>query len=109
MYQIWDHRSQVAQYRKFKSPFFGGPSYIAGPASCQSPFCLMKILVLLSLAWAASWSLEHKVFQIAPHAQTQSERRRRLALASGFRLSDCLEYIDSPRGRARRGAGGEPA
>jgi hypothetical protein len=32
-----------------------------------------------------------EVFQIAPHARTQSERRRRLALASGFRLSDCLE------------------
>jgi translation initiation factor 2 gamma subunit (eIF-2gamma) len=32
-----------------------------------------------------------EVFQIAPLARTQSERRRRLALASGFRLSDCLE------------------
>ena len=31
---------------------FSGPSHIAGPASCQSLFCLMKIPMLLRLAWA---------------------------------------------------------
>jgi hypothetical protein len=31
-----------------------------------------------------------KRFLVALLARTQSERRRRLALASGFRLSDCL-------------------
>src|SRR5215470_12784076 len=30
---------------------FSGPSNSAGPGSCQFPFCLMKIAVLLRLAW----------------------------------------------------------
>jgi Concanavalin A-like lectin/glucanases superfamily len=34
-----------------------------------------------------------EVFQSAPHARTQSERRRRLALAGGFGSSDRLEQI----------------
>jgi hypothetical protein len=52
---------------------------------------LVKIPVLLLLAWTAQQSEAREVFQIAPLARTQSERRRRLALASGFRLSYCLE------------------
>ncbi|PYJ67020.1 MAG: hypothetical protein DME76_15970, partial [Verrucomicrobia bacterium] len=60
------------------------PSYIAGPASCQSLFCLMKIAVLLRSARAAQRSEGREVFKIAPLARTQSERVRRLALATGF-------------------------
>jgi len=41
---------------------------------------------LLRLAWAAQRSEGREVFQIAPRARTQSERRRRLPLATGFRL-----------------------
>ena len=37
--------------------------------------------------------------------RTQSEGRRRLALAGGFGSSDRLESIDSTRGGTRRGAG----
>jgi hypothetical protein len=40
--------------------------------------------VLLRLAWVAQPSVVRKVFQIAPLAQTQTERLRRLALATGF-------------------------
>ena len=42
--------------------------------------------MLLRLAWAAQRSEGREVFQIARRARTQSERRRRLPLATGFRL-----------------------
>jgi hypothetical protein len=54
--------------------------------SCQFHFCLMKTPVLLRSARAAQRSVGRKVFQFAPLARNQSERLRRLALASGFRL-----------------------
>jgi hypothetical protein len=66
---------------------FSERSYIASPANCQSHFCLMKTPVLLRMARAMQRSEAREVFQIAPHARTQSERRRRLALASGFRAA----------------------
>src|SRR5262245_36523540 len=65
---------------------FSGPSNIAGPVGCQSSFCLMKIPMLLRLARAAQRSEAREVCRITPLARTQSERRRRLALATGFRL-----------------------
>jgi len=40
----------------------------------------MKIPVLLRLTWVAQRSVARKAFQIAPLAQTQAERLRRLAL-----------------------------
>jgi hypothetical protein len=46
----------------------------------------VKIAVLLRLARAAQQSEAREVLRIAPLARTQSERRRRLALATGFRL-----------------------
>ena len=70
---------------------FSGLSNIAGPVGCQSSFCLMKIPMLLRPARAAQRSEAREVCRITPLARTQSERRRRLALATGFRLSDCLE------------------
>ena len=47
----------------------------------------MKIAVLLRPARAAQRSEAREVFRIAPLARTQSERRRRLALATGFRAA----------------------
>jgi len=41
-------------------------SNIVGSRSYQSPFCLMKIPVLLRLAWVAQRSVARKVCQIAP-------------------------------------------
>jgi hypothetical protein len=43
----------------------------------------MKIPVLLLLAWTAQQSEAREVFQIAPLARTQTERRRWLALVTG--------------------------
>ncbi len=78
-------------YRKFKSPFFSARSYIAEPASRQAHVRLVKPPVLLRLTWAAQRSERRDLFFIAPLARTQSERLRRLALATGFGSSDCLE------------------
>jgi hypothetical protein len=58
--------------------------------------------MLLLLAWTAQQSEAREVFQIAPLARTQSERRRRLALASGFRalrLSGINRLAAPGRGR----------
>jgi hypothetical protein len=44
----------------------------------------MKIPVLLLLAWTAPQSEAREVFQIASLARTQTERRRWLALVTGF-------------------------
>ena len=45
---------------------------------------------------------------MAPLARTQSERRRRLALASGFRLlrSSGIDRLDAPAHAAGRGSAG---
>ena len=51
----------------------------------------MKIAVLLQLARAAQRSDGLDGLTVAALARTQTERHRRLALAGGFRLSDCLE------------------
>jgi hypothetical protein len=75
----------------FKPPFFSGLSHIAGPVRCQSFLCLRKIPLLLRSAWAAQRSEAREVFQIAPLTRIQSERVRRLALASGFRLVRSFE------------------
>src|SRR5262249_18932243 len=67
----------------------------------------MKIPMLLRLVWAARRSEGREVCQIAPHARTQSEWRRRLALATGFRLLR-LSGINRIAARgAWRGAGGQ--
>src|SRR5262245_41364657 len=98
-------------YRNFKRTFFSGLSNIAGRVGCQSSFCLMKTLVLLRPARAAQRSEAREVCRITPLARTQRERRRRLALATGFRLlrSSGLDRIaaqGSVAGRGWAGPGG---
>jgi len=51
----------------------------------------MKIPMLLRPAWAAQQSEAREVCRITPLARTQSEQRRRLALAGGFGSSDRLK------------------
>ena len=41
-------------YRKVKPPFFLARAISPRPADCQSLFCLMKIPMLLRLAWATA-------------------------------------------------------
>jgi hypothetical protein len=53
---------------------------------CQLLFRLMKNAMLYRAARAESGREGRERFLIAPFGRTQSEWRRRLALASGFRL-----------------------
>jgi hypothetical protein len=66
----------------------------AGPGS-QSLFCLMKIPVLLLLAWTAQQSEAREVFQIAPLARTQTERRRWRIFDSGVATVDRMIAIQT--------------
>jgi len=83
--------------------------------SCQFHFCLMKTPVLLRSARAAQRSVGRKVFQFAPLARNQSERLRRLALATGLGggfWGRCFltgqtsgQIFETPSGEPRRGLG----
>ena len=73
--------------------------------SCQFLFCLMKNPLLYRSAWPESSREASERFLMETLGGTQSERRRRLALAGGFRLLDCLEQIDSTCWGSRRCAG----
>ncbi len=71
----------------------------------------MKIPVLLRLAWAAQRSEAREVFRIAPLARTQTERHRRLALATGFgsqAVWNRSKRSAGARGGAGPDVGGEP-
>ena len=70
----------------FKPPFSMIRVISQGHESCQFLFCLMKNPPLYQAARPESGREAREVCRIAPLARTQSERRRRLALASGFRL-----------------------
>ena len=91
---------------------FSARSYIAELASVsivgEFRESFVKIPVLLRLAWAAQRSETREVCRIAPLARTQSERRRRLALATGFRLLRLsgINRIAAPVRVAGRGSAG---
>src|SRR4029434_8097481 len=53
---------------------------------CQFLFCLMKNPLLYRSAWPESSREASERFLMETLGRTQSERRRRLALAGGFRL-----------------------
>src|SRR5262245_29511237 len=67
----------------------------------------MKIPMLLRPARAAQRSEAREVCRITPLARTQSERRRRLALATGFRLLRLSGINRIAAQGAWRGAGGQ--
>src|SRR5262245_5482068 len=66
--------------------------------SCQFLFCLMKNPLLYRSAWPESSREASKRFLMETLSRTQSERRRRLALAGGFRLlrSFGIDRLDTP-------------
>src|SRR5262245_22328461 len=72
-------------YRKFKPPFFW-PAIAQDRQSCQSHFCLMKNPLLYRSARPESDREASERFLMETLGRTQSERRRRLALAGGFRF-----------------------
>ena len=75
----------------FLNDLFYGRSYIAGPGEMSIPFLLDEKPAVVAGGWTESGREGRERFFIAPLVRTQSERRRRLALAGGFRLSDCPE------------------
>ena len=76
--------------------------------SCQFLFCLMKNPLLYRSARPESGREGRERFFMEPLARTQSERRRRLALASGFRLvrSFGIDRIAAPARAVGRGSTG---
>jgi len=82
---------------------FADRSYIAEPANRQAHVCLVKITVLLRMVRAMQRSEALDLFPVGALAQTQTERRRRLALATGFG-SQAVWNKSKPRAGARRGA-----
>ena len=91
--------------RIFKPPFSMTGAISQDRDRCQFLFCLMKNPLLYRSARPESGREARERFLMAPLARTQSERRRRLALASGFRLlrSSGIDRLDAPG--TRRGAG----
>src|SRR5262252_6097348 len=73
--------------------------------SCQFLFCLMKNPLLYRSAWPESSREASGRFLMETLGRTQSERRRRLALAGGFRLPRLfgINRLDEPGHVARRG------
>jgi len=69
------------------------------------PFLLEKNPRLYRSAWPVSSREAPEVFLRAPLARTPSERRRRLALASGFRVLRLsgIDRLDEPGHAAGRG------
>src|SRR5215510_4646600 len=75
---------------------------------CQLLFCLMKNPLLYRSAWPESSREASERFVMETLARTQRERRRRLALAGGFRLlrSSGIDRLDAPAHAAGRGSAG---
>src|SRR5262245_43740912 len=79
--------------------------------SSQFLFCLMKNPLLYRSAWPESGREVRERFLMETLGRTQSERRRRLALAGGFRLlrSSGIDRLDAPAHSAGRGSLGPDA
>src|SRR5215470_16178312 len=91
-------------YRKFKPPFFW-PAIAQDRQSCQSHFRLMKNPLLHRSAWPESSREASERFLMETLGGTQSERRRRLALAGSFRLlrSSGIDRLDASAHAAAAG------
>ena len=93
--------------RIFKPPFSTTGVISQDRESCQFLFCLIKNPRLYQAARPESGRARER-FRIAPLARTQSERRRRLALAGGFRVLRLsgIDRLDVPGSAAGRGSAG---
>ena len=95
----------------FKPPFSMTGVISQDRQRCQFLFCLIKNPLLYRAARPESGREARERSLMAPLARTQSERRRRLALASGFRLLrlsgiDRLDELGSAAGRGSAGPDG---
>src|SRR5215813_896223 len=86
----------VPMDRNFKRPFMW-PELYRSPGRVVN-FCLMKNPLLYRSAWPESSREASEGFVMETLARTQSERRRRLGLAGGFRLlrSFGIDRLDAP-------------
>ena len=81
---IWFSKPLLETNRKFKHPFSLTGAISPNQASRQAHECLMKIAVLLWPIRAMQRSEALDLFPVGALAQIQTERHRRLALATGF-------------------------
>jgi hypothetical protein len=88
---IKEKKSNATMDRIFEPPFSMTGAISQDRESCQFLFWLMKNPLLYRSARPGGDREARERFLMEPLARTLSERRRRLALASGFRLSDYLE------------------
>jgi hypothetical protein len=86
----------------FLNDLFHGRSYIAAPAELSIPILLMKNPLLYRSVWPESSREASERFLMETLGRTQSEGRRRLGLAGGFRLlrSSGIDRLDAGRGSA---------
>jgi len=109
-----DHRSlrvfaeivTASMDRIFKRPFLWPAAISRDRDRCQIFFCLMKNPLLCRSARLESGREARERFLREPLALNSSERRRRLTLASGFRLlrSFGIDRLDAPAHAAGRGS-----
>jgi hypothetical protein len=94
--------------RIFKRPFLWPELYRTTGRDVNSFFCLMKNPLLYRSAWPESSREASERFLMETLRGTQSERRRRPALAGGFRLlrSSGIDRLNAPaHAPGRRSAG----
>src|SRR6266446_1738743 len=94
--------------RIFKRPFLWPGAIPQDREGCQFLFCLTKIPPFYRSAQPESSREVRERFLVASLARIQGERRRRLALASGFRLLRLsgIDRLDAPVHGAGRGSVG---
>src|SRR5262249_40933883 len=94
----------ASMHRDFETTFFMTGAISRDWESCQFPFVLDEKATVVAGGAVGKRRERHERFFIAPLGRSQSEPRRRLALASGFalfRLSG-INRIDAPGSAAGR-------
>src|SRR5262245_26003425 len=98
----------VVRATGFLNDLFCGRSYIAAPAGLSIPFLLDEKSTVVPVRLAGEQSGGKRKVSYGGLGRTQGERRRRLALAGGFRLlrSFGIDRLDAPAHAAGRGSAG---
>src|SRR5215813_8716963 len=98
----------LAMDRIFKRPFLWPELYRSPGRVVNSRLCLMKNPLLYRSAWPESSREASERFLMETLGRTQSERRRRLALAGGFRFLRLfrIDRLDAAAHAAGRGSVG---
>src|SRR5215813_14540208 len=99
---------RIFKWIGFLNDLFYGRSYIAAPAELSIPFLLDEKSTVVPVRLAGEQSEGKRKVSYGALGRTQSEWRRRLALAGGFRLlrSSGIDRLDAPAHAAGRGSAG---